>query len=100
MASACVIASRSLQPLRSWGWSANSYPPIVLLGEAVGLDHRAHGAVEDQHSLSKQGFQQGVCFGTVDYSHCTTPRGSRGDVSKALPTKSLRKTTPDYCKLP
>ena len=37
----------------------------LLLGEAVPLDHRAHGAVEHEDSLGRGGLQRGADFGTL-----------------------------------
>ncbi len=59
MTSGRVSTSRSLLPFRSTAWSREALAAILRLGEPVALDHRAHGAVEDQDAAREQ-FPQAV----------------------------------------
>ena len=48
-----VVAAQVAAP------AAEALAAELLLGEALALDHRAHGAVEDQDPLGEQRLQQG-----------------------------------------
>ena len=54
MTSGWVSDSTSLLPFRSFGWSLNRVAAEVGLGQAFGLEHRAHGPVDDHDALLQE----------------------------------------------
>ena len=54
MIAGCVSESRSLQPLRSRGWSFELAAAELGLAQLLALDHRAHRAVDDQDAPGQQ----------------------------------------------
>ena len=69
IASGCVIASRSLQPLRSRWWAANCCAAVVGLAELELLDHGAHRAVENGDAAGEELAKLAKGRGRSDFVH-------------------------------